>query len=297
MTVTVTATWIYMTTSFYQGVSYPLLLYPHSRIPLLHRHCRGVFILTWNSKNNMLRSYTSILLHHCCGQLFILAKKCQNILLLTISNSDNESYTTWRARVCESDSPPLKRLRHDEIKADLTFAPTFDSEDDNDDGSDELEGENNTTSGLFDLELARKKFLFALMEPQHPDSENEVNLFDHERRCFDLALAFLKETKGGDYKFVLLVTMCPLTTSKGWGTHTYFFAHLKGTNSSPELFFADVVLAPVNSVHCCKVDPSSFSLGKAPLQFEVISHCPHVKCFECVDHCNYEFESDIEVSR
>uniref|UniRef100_A0A803LVR3 DUF3615 domain-containing protein n=1 Tax=Chenopodium quinoa TaxID=63459 RepID=A0A803LVR3_CHEQI len=132
------------------------------------------------------------------------------------------------------------------------------------------------------------------MEPQHPDSENEVNLFDHERRCFDLALAFLKETKGGDYKFVLLVTMCPLTTSKGWGTHTYFFAHLKGTNSSPELFFADVVLAPVNSVHCCKVDPSSFSLGKAPLQFEVISHCPHVKCFECVDHCNYEFESDIE---
>ncbi|XP_021773820.1 uncharacterized protein LOC110737777 isoform X4 [Chenopodium quinoa] len=223
MTVTVTATWIYMTTSFYQGVSYPLLLYPHSRIPLLHRHCRGVFILTWNSKNNMLRSYTSILLHHCCGQLFILAKKCQNILLLTISNSDNESYTTWRARVCESDSPPLKRLRHDEIKADLTFAPTFDSEDDNDDGyssdasdscyveldrptqmqpldphaaaSDELEGENNTTSGLFDLELARKKFLFALMEPQHPDSENEVNLFDHERRCFDLALAFLKETK------------------------------------------------------------------------------------------------------
>ncbi|KAL5704058.1 hypothetical protein ACHQM5_022532 [Ranunculus cassubicifolius] len=118
-----------------------------------------------------------------------------------------------------------------------------------------------------------KQLLLNRPNPQTYETvmKNQIQL------CLDY---FKNVMKGGDYEFVELDSMIPKNL---YVTHTNFSARLKGTDSSPELFFAELQLCPYRATHCCKLDHKLNVVGGSKTRHpdEVVLHCEHINCQGC----------------
>ncbi|XP_021774591.1 uncharacterized protein LOC110738486 [Chenopodium quinoa] len=133
-----------------------------------------------------------------------------------------------------------------------------------------------------------------LLKPHRSKEAKVTGTPTDDNNFVNLCLAYYKEKKGVDYELVHLVGQTVINRSVGWGTHINFFARLKGTNSSPEFFFADIKYAPNEVLHCCKLTPAPYNFGETHPPDVFIFHCPHVECLQCAALLNYFYHDDSE---